>query len=84
MGRVGLSFLKTGSGYRIAWMDRDGELRSEVLALDDYGMLSSRREQMGESALACIGTAPKKHGEGKVARGVLRSTETINQAAIRS
>jgi len=36
---------------------------------------------MGEFALACIGSAPKKLGDGKAARGVLRSTETINQAA---
>jgi hypothetical protein len=65
-------------------MDRDREFPSKVLALDEHGMLSSRREQMEESALACVGTAPKKHGDGKAARGVLRSTETINQAAIRS
>ena len=79
-----LSFLKTGSGCRVAWMDRDRELPPEVLTFDDYGMLSPLREQMGESALACTGTAPKKQGEGKVARGVLRGTETIDQAAIRS
>jgi hypothetical protein len=39
---------------------------------------------MGEFALACIGSAPKEHSDGKAARGVLRSTETINQAAKRN
>jgi hypothetical protein len=39
---------------------------------------------MGDSAMACIGSAPKKRGDGKAARDLLLSTDTTNQAASRS
>ena len=79
-----LSFLKTASGYLTARTDRDGELPSETLAIEEYGILSSRWGQMGESAMVCIGSAPKKLGSGKVARDLLLRTDTTNQAASRS
>jgi hypothetical protein len=39
---------------------------------------------MGESAMVCIGSAPKKLGNGKAARDLLLRTDTTNQAASRS
>ena len=66
-----LSFLKTASGYLTARTDRDGELPSETLAIEEYGILSSRWGQMGESAMVCIGSAPKKLGDGNATCNLL-------------
>jgi hypothetical protein len=65
-------------------MDRDGELPSEALAIEEDGILSTRSVQMTESAVAYMGSAPKKLGDGKAARDLLLRADTTSQAANRS